>query len=143
VYEDYPYLLAEMYAYSMASAHERLPHLQLDHYMVSNVEAGGEGWDWVDKLEQVCIPPNQDGVFYENHDLPTVVHYCQSYRAAEYFFAKRRVPHDLFDCNHPLFVELPSSIAQSDYFINKNAEVRRRLFTPVPIIVRSLNRNKK
>ena len=29
VYEGYPYLLAEMYAYSMAAAHERLPHLQV------------------------------------------------------------------------------------------------------------------
>ena len=29
VYEGYPYLLAEMYAYSMAAAHEALPHLQV------------------------------------------------------------------------------------------------------------------
>jgi peptidyl serine alpha-galactosyltransferase len=34
VYEKYPYLLAEMYAYSMAAAHENLPHLQMEHYMV-------------------------------------------------------------------------------------------------------------
>ncbi len=38
VYEGYPYLLAEMYAYSMAAAHEKLPHLQLWNYMVSNVD---------------------------------------------------------------------------------------------------------
>ena len=34
VYEGYPYLLAEMYAYSMAAAHEKLPHLRMDQYMV-------------------------------------------------------------------------------------------------------------
>jgi hypothetical protein len=44
VYEDYPYLLAEMYAYSMAAAHEQLPHLQVDNYMVSSSDAGGEAW---------------------------------------------------------------------------------------------------
>lgn len=35
VYERYPNLLAEMYAYSMAAAHENLPHFQLLNYMVS------------------------------------------------------------------------------------------------------------
>lgn len=80
VYEDYPYLLAEMYAYSMAAAHERLPHLQVDHHMVSNVDSGGEGWAWVDELDNVCTPPNEEGVFYEGHNLPTVAHFCQSYR---------------------------------------------------------------
>ena len=35
VYEGYPELLAEMYAYSMAAAHEELPHIQLEQYMVS------------------------------------------------------------------------------------------------------------
>ena len=38
VYEHYPYLLAEMYAYSMAAAHENLPHLQLENWMVSNTD---------------------------------------------------------------------------------------------------------
>ena len=36
VYEGYPYLLAEMYAYSMAAAHEKLPHLRMDQYMVGS-----------------------------------------------------------------------------------------------------------
>jgi hypothetical protein len=61
VYEDYPYLLAEMYAYSMAAAHEKLPHLQVDNYMVSSSDAGGEAWPHVDGLPQVCIPPDENG----------------------------------------------------------------------------------
>jgi hypothetical protein len=113
-----------MYAYSMAAAHERLPHLQVDHYMVSNAEAGGEGWEWVDSLPHVCLPPEgDDNVYYPGHNLPTVTHYCQSYRAAEYFWGKRRVPHDLFDCSHPLFADVPSTAAEADYFIDKNAKV--------------------
>ena len=43
VHAQYPYLLAEMYAYSMAAANLSVPHAQVHHLMVSNVEAGGEG----------------------------------------------------------------------------------------------------
>ena len=47
VFAQYPELLAEMYAYSMAAADLGLPHLRLDHYMVSNVNAYGEAWPFV------------------------------------------------------------------------------------------------
>lgn len=30
VHEEYPHLLGEMFAYSIAAAHHRLPHLVLD-----------------------------------------------------------------------------------------------------------------
>jgi hypothetical protein len=64
VYEKYPSLLAEMYAYSMAAAHVDLPHFTMESLMVSNVHAGDEGWKWIDMLEDnVCEPP-VDGVFY-------------------------------------------------------------------------------
>jgi hypothetical protein len=44
VYESFPDLLAEMMAYSMAAAHQELPHLRMDHFMVSNVDVvTGEG----------------------------------------------------------------------------------------------------
>ena len=49
-----------MYAYSMAAAHEKLPHLRMDNWMVSNTEAGGEGWAWIDALEDPCMPPNDE-----------------------------------------------------------------------------------
>lgn len=44
IYEEYPQLLCEMYAYCMAAAHHDLKHLRVDHHMISNVGAGGEGW---------------------------------------------------------------------------------------------------
>ena len=43
VYEGYPDLLAEMFAYSLAAAHQQLPHLRLDHFMVSNIDMDEEG----------------------------------------------------------------------------------------------------
>lgn len=64
MYEKYPSLLAEMYAYSMAAAHVELPHFTMHNLMVSNVHAGDEGWKWIDALgDNVCEPP-VNGVFY-------------------------------------------------------------------------------
>ena len=56
VYEEYPELLAEMYAYSISAAHNKLPHLRLDHYMVSNIDASGEGWSFIDRIQvRECV----------------------------------------------------------------------------------------
>ena len=49
-----------MYAYSMAAAHEKLPHLRMDNWMVSNTQAGGEGWAWIDALDDPCVPPDDE-----------------------------------------------------------------------------------
>lgn len=43
VYRGYPDLLAEMFAFSMAAAHQQLPHLRVDHFMVSNIDIDEEG----------------------------------------------------------------------------------------------------
>jgi len=122
VYEGYPYLLAEMYAYSMAAAHERLPHLQVDHYMVSNVDSGGEGWAWIDALEENVCSRFDGHTHFPNRDLPTVLHFCQTYRVGDLSYTKRRVPHDLFSCESPLFVEVNPELTSSTYII-KNGKV--------------------
>jgi hypothetical protein len=124
VYENYPHLLAEMYAYSTAAAHERLPHLRVDHYMVSNVDAGGEGWQWVDELKgDVCSPP-VNGIYYPDKPLPTFVHYCQGYRVGDWGYAKRRVDTNIFSCSMPLLADLPvSDLSTMNYFINDKGEV--------------------
>jgi len=98
VFAQYPFLLAEMYAYSMAAAHEGLPHAQFYHYMVSNSEGGGEGWDYVDDLEDVCeapAVPRRDTVpqlhvadvnvehFYDGKPMPVLFHYCQHFKLTE------------------------------------------------------------
>ncbi len=105
----------------MAAAHEQLPHLQVDHYMVSNIDAGGEGWPWVDALPEVCVPASEEGVFYPSEvNVPSVVHFCQGYRAGEFSYAKRRVPHDIFDCGHDMLKLPPRDLASSNYIVKKN-----------------------
>ena len=126
VYEGYPYLLAEMYAYSMAAAHEDLPHLQVEHYMVSNTEvAPGEGWPWVDSLQDVCQGPNDKGIYFPGQPLPTFMHYCQFFRVGELGFQKRRIPKKVFSCESPMMVEPPNDLGSLDYRI-KDGKVRLR-----------------
>lgn len=92
--------------------------------MVSNVESGGEGWPWVDDLPQVCIP-SVDNVYYPDRNVPTVAHFCQTYRVGEFIFTKRRVPKNIFDCDHPLLQEVPSSVIENNFFF-KNGNVSMR-----------------
>lgn len=129
VYEGYPYLLAEMYAYSMAAAHENLPHLQLENYMVSNVHAGGEGWPWVDKIDNVLKPPLENGTFFPDEILPNVVHYCQSFRIHDISFYKRGLRKDIFSCEAPLLVDPPVTLDLSEYETKKSdGEVSLSIF---------------
>ena len=116
VYESYPYLLAEMYAYSMAAAHEELPHLQLNNLMVSNVDSSNEGWQWIDSLEDACLPPNQEGIFYADKEMPTVLHMCQNYMVDSFGFEKRKVTKfNIFQCDSPMLVDPPYNIGRKQY----------------------------
>ncbi len=127
VYEHYPYLLAEMYAYSMAAAHENLPHLQFENHMVSNTDVHpGEGWQHVDALEDSCVPPDEHGIYFPGQNLPTVLHFCQFFRAGELGFQKRRVPKDIFSCESPMFKEPPPDLAKAEYRIKNKVKEQLR-----------------
>lgn len=122
VYSRYPELLAEMYAYSMAAAHQNLPHLTMMSYMVSNIDMDEEGWKYIDVFQDnVCEEP-VDGIFYPGQSLPTVLHYCQFYRSGEFGFQKRRIRKQLFDCDKPMMAHLPMDLGKNRYK-NRDGEV--------------------
>jgi hypothetical protein len=114
VYEQHSHLLAEMFAFSMAAAHLELPFTLMDSLMVSDVEANGEGWPLIDTAaaENVCLTAQ-----YKSRPLPNVLHYCQRYMmGTDWFFSKRKLPMDMYDCQTPLFAEPPSDLAAAyDY----------------------------
>lgn len=128
VHAEYPYLLAEMFAYCIAAAHLNLPHQLIDHLMVSNTQVGGEGWNFVDNLTKnvgsnhVCeIMTNTDVDSLHSPastvPLPTVIHYCQRYIIGQWFFGKRRVPKNYFTCDHPLLKVPPMDLDEIEYKI--------------------------
>lgn len=56
VRDEYPHLLAEMFAFNIAAAHLGLRHNLAFSFMVSDVGTGGEGWPLVDNVDpkDVC-----------------------------------------------------------------------------------------
>lgn len=113
VHAQYPQLLAEMYAFTMAVANLTLPWALVSHFMVSDpgTMSPTESWPWIEDLTDspdgpsaVCNGATATTLPTATRDringpsLPTVLHYCQRYLAADHIFAKRKVPHDLFSC---------------------------------------------
>ena len=101
----------------MAAANLSLPHAQVQHLMVSNVQAGGEGWPWVDgHAADVCAgagratPPSStyfdpatpfaNDAHPPGPAAPSVLHLCQGYRAGGQHYAKRGVPRAAPNINH-------------------------------------------
>jgi peptidyl serine alpha-galactosyltransferase len=87
------------------------------------VDAGGEGWKWVDELPNVCEPPSSNGTFFPGYPLPTVVHFCQSYRVGDIGFGKRGLRRDIFSCDVPLLVEPPLDLEKSSYLRKNNEKI--------------------
>lgn len=115
VHKQYPHLLAEMFAYCIAAAHLRLPHMLVDSLMVSAAGIGGEGWKFVKDVPagEVCaFASHPDHIV---HPVPSVIHYCQRYQVDRYMWGKRKVPHDIFTCEHPLLVEPPMDLGSGKY----------------------------
>ena len=132
VHEQYPYLLAEMFAYCIAAAHLKLPHTLLSSGMVSNTEmsAKEEGWSVIDEVEYNDQCPFakkvQTADQWKRHvksdtagTTPIALHYCQRYGLGGWFFGKRRVPKDFFFCKSPLLKspDADLKITAYDYWI--------------------------
>lgn len=113
VHAQYPHLLAEMFAFCIAAAHLGLKHQTIDSLMVSNPSMdGGEGWPLVDKIPAAEMCDFAKHPQHEKYAVPSVVHLCQRYAVGDqWFFGKRRVPHDIYSCEYPLLIEPPSNLA--------------------------------
>jgi len=111
VHAQYPHLLAEMYAYCIAAAHLELPHTLYKSLMVSNTEVQEEGWSAIDKTEPEDICElGTTSVTHLPRPGPVLLHHCQRYMLADWFFGKRRVPHDLFSCTKSLLKIPPKEL---------------------------------
>jgi hypothetical protein len=117
VHKQYPHLLAEMFAFCIAAAHLGLKHQIIDSLMISNVEmTDGEGWKMIDnitsdKVSSMCdFASNPD---HSQQSVPTLIHYCQRYAIGDWFFGKRKMVKDFFECDAPLMKFPPLDIVET------------------------------
>jgi len=124
IHKEYPHLLAEMFAYCIAAAHLKLPHIILDNLMVSDHSISkGEGWEFIQNVppEEVCpfashaVMNSASSMHIDNQTslsiMPNVLHLCQRYMVGEWFFYKRKVPTNYFTCESPILQTPPSNLA--------------------------------
>jgi len=120
IYDEYPLLYAEMYAYSAAAADLDLPHTLTDKLFtgcmvpwprnsgIETVRPVAERFiDSFDSpsIGDVLLP--DEGVrscFTDDLGQPPLLHYCKRYpfrlnNGTQLVIAKRRVPHDSVDCH--------------------------------------------
>mmetsp|Transcript_16848 Transcript_16848/g.32924 ORF Transcript_16848/g.32924 Transcript_16848/m.32924 type:complete len:535 (-) Transcript_16848:350-1954(-) len=99
-------MLSEMFAYCLGAAHHELPHERLDHFMVSNHRAEGEGWTFIDNLEEKSGHNPCLGTHHPPQDaaLPLLVHYPGEVipiidpAKGGWKFHKKHMPHNIYDC---------------------------------------------
>ena len=118
VHAEYPYLLAEMFAFCIAAAHLKLPHKLVKSMMISNSGAvASEGWSFVDQIpaHEICdVASNPD---HEKYPVPNVLHYCQRYIVGDWLFSKRKMTTDFFSCESPMMEVPPSSLGMLKYAV--------------------------
>jgi peptidyl serine alpha-galactosyltransferase len=128
VHDDYPHLLAEMFAYCLAAAHSRLPHQVAKGFMISDVGGlYGEGWGLMNEHSKrdMCTP----GAIPNDH-LPHILHYCQRYTLGKWVIGKHRIPLDFLSCEAPLLAEPPVDIGEKFNFMfepDQKKEERHKL----------------
>jgi hypothetical protein len=116
LFEIHPEFMAEMYAYSLATAHLNLSHQLARGFMVSNVHLEkGEGWYFMNNDDNNNTPPqriceNKPPPFSSSTSVPHVLHYCQEYAIGDFLFSKYRMP-DFLSCDNPLMRMPPTDAA--------------------------------
>jgi peptidyl serine alpha-galactosyltransferase len=123
-----------MFAYCIAAAHLELPHQLIDSLMISAVDANGEGWPFIDQIPAAEVCSFAKFPDHSKYAVPSVVHLCQRYVVGkEWFFAKRKLPSDVYDCDVPLFKEPPDDLATIyDYQWPPNGQ--KKNLTPKEIV---------
>ena len=119
VHKEYPYLLAEMYAFCIAAAHLELPFQLIDSLMISSTDAPGEGWDLVDEIPHEGVCEFAKKPHHAAHPVPSLIHLCQRYFIGDWFFGKKKMAKNFFECEKPLMEEPPADVVLEIDYIRK------------------------
>lgn len=103
-------ILADMWAYCMASAHLGLHHVILDNYMISTWGNEDQAYPWIDKWPELsCLNPSTPKGFKS----PEFIHLASNFKAPEsreWMFHKGHVPGKILACDSPLIIESPDDV---------------------------------
>ena len=118
-------ILADMWAYSMASAELDLNHTTVLHHMISSPDTalgtfnlrlnnlnGKVDFNCADPDGSLAAHPDQDEI---RNSLPTFLHYASNFAAPEpgypkeWMFHKGHIPSNILDCNTPFVLVAPAS----------------------------------
>lgn len=104
-----------MFAYSLAAAHNNLPHQVAKGFMVSDVGSFGmEGWELLNQYSagDMCQKPT----VIAPTKLPHILHYCQRYTLGKFVIGKHRIPLTFLGCEDPLLTEAPPDLGEKFTF---------------------------
>jgi len=143
VYDNYPHLLAEMFAYCLAAAHLNLPHRVAYGFMVSDTLVPAEGWQTIDTVN----PKTRVCKNFPQKDLPHVLHYCQRYSLGKWYISKYKLRKDFISCDAELLMEPSPDIVNKNYQIApegtrttvKTLKVPRRMAFMICTLIQGLN----
>jgi len=104
-------ILADMWAYSIASAHLGLKHTTLDQYMVSTSGRSGQAYPFIDVKDLSCRNPLSTPA----NRLPVFIHMASNFKAPDrykgpWMFHKGHVPADILECDSPLIIQPPDDL---------------------------------
>lgn len=120
VHHIYPKLFAEMYGYIIATTQLKLSHTLIKSLVVSTTRDDKirvderEGWPYIDALPDEAVCDLQAAVS-AGKALPVVLHYCQRYGLATWFFSKYRLEKKYISCETPILLSPPKDLAAKKY----------------------------
>jgi hypothetical protein len=122
-------ILADMFAYSIASAHLGLEHTVLDQFMISAWMYGGsekgQAWPWLAQWKEQHISGEHrvscaNPVPGPGQKVPTFIHLASNFEGpeideGEWQFHKGKVPPDILECSVPLLISAPDDLYDLSY----------------------------
>ncbi|KAL7570669.1 hypothetical protein ACA910_014942 [Epithemia clementina (nom. ined.)] len=134
VHDQYPFLLAEMFAYSLAAAHLRLPHQTARTFMISALDGyNSEGWYLIDLFNATAnnatttttVKTNNVESINQEHHLQAICANNQTFLRQERDEGRLVLPRVFHYCQR---------YSWGPYFFGKNRFPRNFLSCPMPLL---------
>jgi len=112
-FDEFPKGWAEQVAFRIAAAHLELRFTLVNSLIISDPEAWThEAWNFIDVIKASDVCHFAKNINQDIHPTTNAIHMISRYSVGtEWYFGKGIIPHNVYDCDHPLFLEPPNSVA--------------------------------